>query len=245
MNRRMLWITALLWGCATAAHAQEGLAPIEGSSQSAEIEQALSVLPSDALGSPASAREEPAATEREDPAPARSLGDRYVDALAGSWAGTGIALLAGGVGAATLGVIVGCSVAGGLGCFSGFMYGSVAGGGAGLFLGPGIGTAAGAGLDAGEGFLMWGLGVLTEGAVLAIAVGVGRAVDAANDFASASGLLDGIIWGSIIGFIAQCFLTPLYAVAIYEDRPPPCEARLAPYAAPTNGGITAGLLGAF
>ena len=51
-----------------------------------------------------------------------------------------------------------------------------------------------------------------------------------------------------IGAFAQVFLTPLYAVLLFEDRPAATDAqtaRLLPFLSPREGGATAGLVGAF
>lgn len=184
--------------------------------------------------------------------PPRTIARRYADALGGSWAGTGLMTVTVGITGGILGLAIGCPLGGGLGCTVGAVYGLMGGAALGWLLGPGIGTARGAGLDPAEAMAPWALGVLSNGAVVAIAAAAGAGIDGARGSGN-SGLSWGVATGTMLGALVQVFLTPLFAVLIFDDRPEPspsieprpAEPTLTPLAAPTDGGFTAGLGGAF
>lgn len=202
---------------------------------------------------PAAAQEaEPAseaveAADTEVVAPARSLEDRYVDALAGTWAGSGI--LMGGLG--TLGTLVGLGIGCGfddqLGCGIGALGGGIAGVSLGWVFGPVIGTTAGAGLPIEEGIAAWALGLGSHLALFGIGLGIGVAIDE-TQHTWGLGRVWGMITGLALGALAQMFLTPLYAVLLFEDRPSATSAptvAISPFLAPSDTGAVGGLRGAF
>ncbi|MBZ0119574.1 MAG: hypothetical protein K8H88_21465, partial [Sandaracinaceae bacterium] len=180
------------------------------------------------------------------PARGRPWVDRYVDALAMSWASTGIAVGALGALGMAFGAGIGCAVQSEIGCGAGLIGGGVLFAAAGWTLGPGIGTASVMGLNGMEGLAIWALGLTSNVAVFAVFTLVGTAVDETGQ-TWGLGRLWGMILGMTLGALAQVFLTPLYAVAIFEERPPAeaPELSLAPFLAPTEHGVTGGLLGAF
>ena len=93
------------------------------------------------LAAPASAQDSP---RTEDAAPRdlpRDLGARYVDALAGTGAGTGLVIAGVGITGALAGLAAGCSVLDEVGCVAGTLGGGFAGVALGWMIGPGVGAA--------------------------------------------------------------------------------------------------------
>ncbi|HBQ11773.1 MAG TPA: hypothetical protein DEF51_11660 [Myxococcales bacterium] len=199
------------------------------------------------LAAPASAQDSP---RTEDAAPRdlpRDLGARYVDALAGTGAGTGLVIAGVGITGALAGLAAGCSVLDEVGCVAGTLGGGFAGVALGWMIAPGVGAARGAGLRDDEGLAVWALGLLTNHALFGLGLSIGLAVDE-SDNTWGLGRVWGMILGAGIGAFAQVFLTPLYAVLLFEDRPVSTDAqstRLLPFLSPREGGATAGLVGAF
>lgn len=175
---------------------------------------------------------------------ARSLSDRYVDALAGTWAATGVAVGSGGALGALGGLAVGCSVQRDVGCAAGALGGLAVGGALGFVIGPGPGVALGAGLDFLEALPVYGLGLASNLAVFGLSTLVGIAVDESGN-TWGLGRAWGLMIGAGLGALTQAFLTPLYAVLLYEDRPRERQTAVLPFLAPAAGGATLGVAGSF
>lgn len=183
-----------------------------------------------------------------EPAP-RSIEERYVDALAGSWAATGLMVLGIGATATGLGLAAGCMVVS-WNCGAGGVYTSAIGGALGWLLGPGLGAGRGLGLDPGEAFFPWALGVLTFGAAVGLGAAVGFVLKTALGSFRGSGVAaGGLLVGLGVGALAHVFLTPLYGVLMYDDRledePTDIRPIVNAWVVPTETGVAAGLGGAF
>lgn len=99
----------------------------------------------------------PAWAQVEAPA-ARPLEARYLDALAGTGAATGVAIGAGAAIGSLVGLGAGCAFQDEAGCVAGAIGGVLAGASLGWIAGPGVGVSLGAGLDFPEGLAAWALG---------------------------------------------------------------------------------------
>jgi hypothetical protein len=125
------------------------------------------------------------------------------------------------------------------------LAGGIGGAALGWLVGPGIGAALGLGLDFGEGLSIYGLGLLSNGLVVGTFTLLGMAVDESGN-TWGLGRAWGLMLGVGLGAIAQVFLTPLYGVLLFDDRAPATDAvTVLPYAAPTLGGGHLGVMGAF
>lgn len=164
---------------------------------------------------------------------ARPRTPRYLDALAGTWAGFFGGQLGGGV----LGLAVGalpCLRDGGLACTLGIVLGGLGGLSLGWALGTPGGLAAGSGVDFGEGLAAFGLATLTAASV---EIPLWMAV-----FAVLGNAWLGLPLAGVVSAVTINFIAPLYAVWLFDDRPPPSvHARVQP----TRGGAVMGLGGAF
>ena len=211
-----------------------GLAQAQASGLGAPEPQGEALV--DALDAPAAAR----APERRV-RPPRSIEDRYADALAGTWAGVGLGIVAGGVTGLGAGLAIGCVSGGGSGCVVGVGAGLGIGAGTGWLVGAGIGAGLGAGLDAVEGFGVWALGFAVYSALYGLGTLVGTLSAQGRD--PAPGQITGLSIAALAPF-AQTFLTPLFAVLIYEDRDEGVGLPVAPTLTPLPGGVHLGLTGA-
>ena len=223
---------------AGSARAQDAEAPIEGDATLAAEADATSAIED---------VEDVVAVEAEAPPIVRSLEQRYVDALAGTWAGSGILIGAVGTAGVLVGLGVGCSFDAQLGCGVGAIGGSIAGTSLGWIVGPAVGTSAGVGLDFFEGVAAWALGLGTHLTLFALGLAIGHAVDETQQ-TWGLGRVWGMISGVALGALAQMFLTPLYAVLLFPDRPRATrsEARSVElFLAPRSDGAWAGMHGTF
>lgn len=198
---------------------------------------------SDALGRPDAHVAEPDTSGLDT---VRPLGERYADALAGTWAAIAIATpIAVAAHAGSFGASM-CFFNNEL-CDFGFLVTGLAGGGIGWVVGAGLRARRGAGLDVAEGFAVWSLGFLSAAVVFGTSAGLSALPQELDSDSGTPWLLIGATVGGIAGALVQAFLAPFWAVLLFEDREPrdSDSVALSPYLSPTTHGATAGLGGVF
>lgn len=183
--------------------------------------------------------------DSSDPNPDRPLGQRYLEALTGALAVTGIAVA--GVSVLTA-VGVGASYAAesDVGLYT-TAYGAAALGSLAFIVGPAIGTRYWSGLSAGEGFLISLLGALVDVATFGVSVGIGIAFIASDVVPEVDAAYAMYSVGAGAGVLTGLFLEPLFGAAIFGDRhsEEPGDIRVAPVLAAAQRGGVIGLSGAF
>ncbi len=252
MGRRALRVVSvalagLVWAWAQSAGAQAAEAPPATEPGAEPAAQPIDAM-IDAHAEPSAEPEERVDDVATELALApRSIEERYVDALAGTWAASGILIGAVGIVGASVGLGLGCSFDQELGCALGVIGGSIFGSSLGWIIGPAVGVSVGAGLDFLEGLGAWALGLGTHLVSFGLGLSIGHAIDETQR-TWGLGRVWGMISGLALGALAQMFLTPLYAVLLFRDRRPttrPAPLAIQPFVVPRPDGAWGGLGGAF